>query len=158
MPALRRVSASRVPLPPRPPGAAVPPWSSAGVLKCGLTSRSISARLTASMTSGSALALMTIRTDSPDFSTPSPLPCSPERLRTRARAAAIRSSTFSGGLKYDGQRGSGTSSARRLQRDPPPRAPWSPTCRRPPQGERGRRPPGTANPVEDASWISCFRQ
>src|ERR671934_2447788 len=38
---------------------------------------------------------------------PMPLPCSPDWLRTNDRAASIRSSTDFGGLKYDGQRGSG---------------------------------------------------
>ena len=36
-----------------------------------------------------------------------PLPCSPDWLRTNDRAASIRSSTDFGGLKYEGQRGSG---------------------------------------------------
>src|SRR4029078_6065649 len=38
---------------------------------------------------------------------PMPLPCRPDWLRTKLRAAAIRSSIDFGGLKYDGQRGSG---------------------------------------------------
>src|SRR5919204_7005712 len=38
---------------------------------------------------------------------PMPLPWSPDWLRTNDRAASMRSSADFGGLKYEGQRGSG---------------------------------------------------
>src|SRR5260370_31346576 len=74
---------------------------------CVVTLRSNSARRIGWMTSGSASLLVTISTDSPGARMPIPLPCRPDWLRTSARAAGIKSSTDLGGLKYDGQRGSG---------------------------------------------------
>src|SRR5207245_6587021 len=64
-------------------------------------------RLMASSTIGSASLAATMRTDSPAARMPIPLPCRPDWLRTNERAASIRSSTDFGGLKYEGQRGSG---------------------------------------------------
>src|SRR5947208_5179307 len=73
----------------------------------GVILRSSSARLIASSTIGSPSFATTISTDSPGWRMPIPLPCSPDWLRTSARAAGRRSSALFGGLKYDGQRGSG---------------------------------------------------
>src|SRR6185295_444139 len=75
--------------------------------KCGVIFRSTRARLIASSTIGSASLLATIRTDSPACRIPMPLPCKPDWLRTNLRDASMRSSTDFGGLKYEGQRGSG---------------------------------------------------